>query len=893
MCANLRSICSVGWAIACLAIGTDARAIVSGAPPPVETLPDLDRSTLLLRTAKGTCTATLIGPRVILTAAFCVDEQATATVATNGGALNLKCTAHPEFPKNPSATFALCRLDQDFPGKPERIGDGASLPTSGTTIYLAGLGCNRPGGFDASLGVLRVGEAIVTQAPVYSGSDVNIFTEGVSLCSGDAGGGAYLARPGNDRALVGVLTSGNSKAAHAIAVSTATNLFQQWARGWASGNGVEICGFDADAGCSEVDVNAFLPTAELDPGKVEAFLAPPRSDENELPTSLKIPSETRANESVEALVERVCRGPQPDEYFVQLERLHASMGTGIRRSTIFSEVKDVDIPACTTESTITVKIKKGDRPWDYWTVYSRNQASYWSDFQRPPGQPDKGLFSRYFLDVFNALNSGVDETNLKIGSTVTVHLFPVDEQRAVPLVAASDNSFDPILAGTDLSCKTKPNASYPYDLSMLLEVLARHRVYGHTPRSIGILVADSGLYGAGQHSIFGKNVLLLRSPRIDQAFLDSISPLKRGREGDHGTQVASVALGGPIFSRIQVLSEPRIKLGMSRIYQRYVREGHEWFGAREQDFNVVLRDANHGAEIVNLSAKYKDRILALEEAFKGDAKFLFVVAAGNKDGQLGKEFQNNIYPALYGGIGNGRSALNTITVTALEAGPAEDGKLHLAPFSNFSPDYVDIAAPGCEIPALTYDKGANNWKLVSLSGTSMATPLVSFTAALVKSEVPVAFSAAETKTRLMAASDLHSELAGEVVDGRTLNITKAVALYEDVVELTDKQLLFGEVKFEKNGTELSDSFTLDCEGVATPFNISDVLKIWPRFKTENDREIARIYVKADASEAFRSKSCVLPSDPSGDDYLRVILRWDDHARVFTFQEIRDIVRKSL
>jgi hypothetical protein len=70
-------------------------------------------------------------------------------------------------------------------------------------------------------------------------------------------------------------------------------------------------------------------------------------------------------------------------------------------------------------------------------------------------------------------------------------------------------------------------------------------------------------------------------------------------------------------------------------------------------------------------------------------------------------------------------------------------------------------------------------------------------------------------------------LAEQVIDGRTLNIPKAVALYDDVIQLSNGDLLFGRINFEQNGVELADdgSFTLNCNGTDKPFLANLILKI--------------------------------------------------------------------
>lgn len=98
---------------------------------------------------------------------------------------------------------------------------------------------------------------------------------------------------------------------------------------------------------------------------------------------------------------------------------------------------------------------------------------------------------------------------------------------------------------------------------------------------------------------------------------------------------------------------------------------------------------------------------------------LIVSAAGNDRIDLDTLRQ---YPACY-------DAENVITVAASETFINDEGSLDLqrASFSNFSPNFVDIAAPGVNV----LSAAPNSTLDVPKSGTSMATPMVTAEAAIV------------------------------------------------------------------------------------------------------------------------------------------------------------------
>ncbi|HYV84597.1 MAG TPA: choice-of-anchor D domain-containing protein [Patescibacteria group bacterium] len=136
----------------------------------------------------------------------------------------------------------------------------------------------------------------------------------------------------------------------------------------------------------------------------------------------------------------------------------------------------------------------------------------------------------------------------------------------------------------------------------------------------------------------------------------------------------------------------------------------------------------------------------------GERQILFVAAAGNL---ASNNDVRRFFPASY-------DAPNEIAVAAT------DRNDRLAVFSNYGPLTVGIAAPGVDIlstlPGEAYGK---------LSGTSMATPLVSGVAALLRSVAP-GLSAVEVRKRLMDQADRIPGVTGLVASGR-LNAFRTVS----------------------------------------------------------------------------------------------------------------------
>lgn len=166
---------------------------------------------------------------------------------------------------------------------------------------------------------------------------------------------------------------------------------------------------------------------------------------------------------------------------------------------------------------------------------------------------------------------------------------------------------------------------------------------------------------------------------------------------------------------------------------------------KQKGVNVAVISASWG------STQYSK---ALEDAIRaaGEAGILFVAAAGN-DGSNNDKRPH--YPSNY-------DLPNVISVAAM------DRSDQLASFSNFGVKTVHIAAPGKDILSTWL-----NDQYREASGTSMATPYVSGTAALVLAANPD-LSVAKLRERLLKSVDKLDVLNGKVESGGRLNAAKAL-----------------------------------------------------------------------------------------------------------------------
>lgn len=834
----------------------------------------------VLSTPSGLCSSVLVGPRVIATASHCLGEERTGKIEWNNGGFNkIVCQTQAGPLEDQKLKIALCLLDKEVAGKPERVNSDARLLRVNTTVHLVGYGCQRPGGIDARVGSLSVGEAsLLVPSQIDEQSQV-ATTEGAAVCFGDAGGGVYIYRsdaPG-DRVLVGLSVQGDL-ANKTIVSLTSSKAFLSWAENWAAENGVTVCGLVDNSGClpsnhatSPETVPANAVRSKLTDDQASLILPTPTNVSPPLPV-LQITA--RRGETVYDTISRVCGVLQPENYFIELEKRF-----GITASTTFGFERNISIPICTAASPAykIVTAREGDSVRKLYDDLIANQNSPWRAFMRSQGvSPQRD--SEYFLDVFAALNPEIGDLNRLKRGDVVLPIAPLSKSVASSrsVVRAPRGVSEPIFAfgASSGTCHAPPGP--PFDITTVLDVLRTNRVLSPGERGQArVFIADTGLYGAGPSGLFSDRVLLM--PDIGTS---SIVPPLDDPDSGHGTEVASLALGGPLFARMQAVFGARIKIAVFPLYYTSRDTDGTMVQLKEQVFDRAAKEAkeDYQADIMNLSFKTQTPILAIENQKNTiSSDYLIVTAAGNYDGPL--EY-NKAFPAYYGGA----NSRNVITVAAM------DGK-ELASWSNYGSDWVDIMAPGCDVPVLSYRSGT--WEQESLSGTSLAAPVVSFTAALIKSEHPLKMNAAKLKRRIVVSADLRQPLESKVIDGRSLNIVKALALYQDIVEKSGGRLLFGQLGVSDKGTVLREDqdFPVSCsDGQQRSLKVQDLLKISPGYKKiAGGPTFAKIYYKdpQDPDALFLSKECLL----SGSLEFSILEQGQTKWTKLPTDQIVDIVRK--
>ncbi|MCS6885534.1 MAG: S8 family peptidase [Acidobacteriota bacterium] len=172
------------------------------------------------------------------------------------------------------------------------------------------------------------------------------------------------------------------------------------------------------------------------------------------------------------------------------------------------------------------------------------------------------------------------------------------------------------------------------------------------------------------------------------------------------------------------------------------------------DYAIEMKERGVNVRILSNSWGGSEYSRALHDAIieANKAGILFVAAAGNARFDTD---QHPHYPSSY-------DAENVLSVAAL------NNKDELATFSNYGAKSVDVAAPGVDIYSTVSGGGYEYF-----SGTSMATPHVSGTAALMLARHP-SVSPKEAIDRLIEASHPLAALKGKCVSGGRIDAFKAL-----------------------------------------------------------------------------------------------------------------------
>lgn len=190
---------------------------------------------------------------------------------------------------------------------------------------------------------------------------------------------------------------------------------------------------------------------------------------------------------------------------------------------------------------------------------------------------------------------------------------------------------------------------------------------------------------------------------------------------------------------------------------------------RDKDVANGIRYAvDNGAQVINMSfgKGYSPEKFLVDDAIRYAARHdvLLVHGAGNEGSNVDEavSYPNDTYvkKSLFGP----KRASNVLTIGALSP---EGGESAIAEFSNYGKREVDLFAPGVFIYSTTPDSAYDY-----ASGTSMASPVVSGVAALIRSRYPD-LSAPQVKDIIMKST---RPLPEQVIEPGTYELVKGTDL---------------------------------------------------------------------------------------------------------------------
>lgn len=356
---------------------------------------------------------------------------------------------------------------------------------------------------------------------------------------------------------------------------------------------------------------------------------------------------------------------------------------------------------------------------------------------------------------------------------------------------------------------------YPFSVERLKRAL---KINGIRPEHVQVLVVDNGFIGYELHISQDPGPSFVESDNypddffgnLSEGFLPFLDPADKGNQPDdkdpmrgHGTHIAGIVLGGmyeigdpkkgtnllePNVRRL-LLDDPDVEKPSDAkpwLRMRFVPIGYGAGAAGtdplEKLGKALSKAKGASAQIVNMSLT---RILTSRPTppyaipdLKNKEWMLVVLAAGNAT------------MALAPGVNALPAEIQKDPQLLIVASHDADGKL--SEFSNYG-NPVTIAAPGCQI--LSWVDG--NKPAVALSGTSMSTAVVTFAAALLRSQWESARGLG-LRNRLLAAAHYEPQLAKcgrekaktgyskdpiECVEhGARLDIAAAILVNRDLIE---------------------------------------------------------------------------------------------------------------
>jgi subtilisin family serine protease len=449
----------------------------------------------------------------------------------------------------------------------------------------------------------------------------------------------------------------------------------------------------------------------------------------------------------------------------------------------------------------------------------------------------------------------------------------LDLVRDVKPAAGNDNDNCPGLK--------EAGKSWPFPRDAILDVLTRTR----TVSKVRALVADTGIDRRDLSRLPLFDNVQESGQREDDGIDDDTSGYPDDRWGatlyppfgfperqaayarsEHGMKVAAVLGGTGAADGLTAAIRDRVCLSIGNIVKaRRTGLGTDfWIDPAGVEESVRFAAAIN-AFVLNWSIEGPQEMKGVLEALKRNDRLLVVAAAGND----GRELRDAVgFPWGY---------VVDIPNRMLTVG-AHDPKGSRAKFSNFGKAVVDIAAPGCGI--VTQGLGG---AATTVEGTSFAAPLVSLTAALLAAEgleQPQAI-----KRRILATARLDDSLAEAFSASGTLDMTKALAIRDDILEIRgtgDKtELLMGQVVDPPTVMSIC----------GRQISVKDIVRIVPERRTNDPRPTLvrlRRYTPLGGIAGVTDEYCATP-----DVTLKYKKAGAADIKSFAIKDVRDYIPSIL